>query len=533
MQTLLNVRALVMSPAEITRMRLVVMFFIVGMLAVLVSKASAQGGYDSIPMHEQLKSDEAALKVEKMSRLYLLTGNGSKGPVIGYYQYYVPAKMTELPDGVKHVSKLCKETLAYLSRIQRSNRPEVTKQLLLSVFKGMKQVAEGNHHPAARINAILVLARLDTAPANNATRTPPTPLSNVLPILLAIYGDEDNVDGVRAAALQGIRRHVLYSFPRMSGQDKTTIATAMTQLLESETPQGRPPNAHAYLQRFAIDILEMLGPANDAALGDKLVSISTDPNRPSLIALYSASRIGPMGKTMANKIADPERVLGSWTKRVHQAFQEEAERLGNLKRPEATRVQPKPAKDMLRQNTTKSKAGPQSGMQGEDSMSEAGMESMDSDSMSDQMVGEEGMGYGGMRSLGRGAAKAQPPQVLASRRKLNHVLQQLHLGVTGAAHSGMPSRGTGGLLASVGDGKKEVIEDWVIKMEEVLLAINDDQLDSVKTFQAALGEQVVALEEFIGVEEEASVDAPDAAKDADSPDELAPISIDELAAPTS
>lgn len=532
-------------------MWLVIGFITAIAFAMMATRASGQD-YDSIAMHPQLQSEAAAKRIQSLSKTYLLSGNGSKNSVIGYYQHYVPAKMTE-PEGFKNITELSKETLAYLSRVQRSNRPQVAKDLLQSVYIGMKKVVEGNHHPSARINAILVLSRLDISPADNSARRPPVPLSNVLPILMKAYGDENNVDGVRAAALQGIHRHVLYSFNRIPADSRTTIQTEMTTLLEAEAPASRDPAAHAYLQRFAVDILDMLRPPQDTTLGDKLVSISTNPDKHNLIALYSASKLGPMGTAMKDKIAEPDALLNSWAIRAYEALRDESLRLQALTRPKPAQKQPKKAEDYLKkQETTTAPAVNRSMdmdamMEGDMGMEAAMMGDMEmqmgGDDMMEMMAGGMGMG------MGMAAARPQPPQVVASRRKINHVLQQLHLGVTGVPQPGIPTKNIGGVLASVGENK-EAVEAWLTKMEEVMTALNDEMLDDEKKYETELANQLEVMRAYLGIEAEAipgmpaamaaahaghdDADAapgiPDAAVDADgAADELAPVSIDELA----
>lgn len=121
------------------------------------------------------------------------------------------------------------------------------------------------------------------------------------------------------------------------------------------------------------------------------------------------------------------------------------------------------------------------------------------------------MGMGGM--MGMGAApeyKDQPAQVRTSRRKLNHVLQQLHLGVTGATSSGMPKT-AGGLLASVAPEKQDAVKEWVEAMDIIVQAINDLSRDDEEKYLETLNEQTVALRDFLGVEAPVKFDGvPDA-----------------------
>ena len=90
-------------------------------------------------------------------------------------------------------------------------------------------------------------------------------------------------------------------------------------------------------------------------------------------------------------------------------------------------------------------------------------------------------GAGGSSSSSRrsttAAAPEQPSEILASRRRLNLVMQQLHMGATGSGSSGMPARQSGGILASAGVNGKPEIEAWVSSMQPVLDAINDAAID--------------------------------------------------------
>lgn len=482
------------------------MFVTAGLAAALTTKVSAQE-YDSFPMPKALENEDTLKRVQAVVKSYATSGQGNPAWVNGYFGFYVPAKMTA-PDGVKYISELVKEMTGLLGRAQRSNRPQVAGAMMRYIFDGMKKVAEGNYHPAARINALLVLSRIDSRPADNATRTPPIPLAQTLPILIAQYQNEANPDGVRAAALQGMHRHVMYGFTRMSANDKATVMKAMADLLQADPPADRSPEAHAYLQRFAVDMLDILRPQNDKSLGAKLISISTEPKRPDLIALYSASRIGSMGAELKGQVKTPDDVLKNWSMRALAAFESELERFKAFERPKPAKNQPVKPDALLGKKTDLTKRAATGGGY-EDMMEMEGMEDYDMDDMMDgggydmeemmDMGGGYDMGMGGL--MGRAPEyKTQPAEVLASRRKLNHVLQQIHLGVTGVAATGIPTRNPGGLLVSVADDKKPVVEEWITAMESIITAINDLSRDDETKYLETLGEQTTALRDFLGLE---------------------------------
>jgi hypothetical protein len=508
-------------------------FFAAGCVALMATRASAQGAYKSIPMNKKLldengQVDEALIKrVQSETKSYVTSGKGNPNMANGYYAAYVPTMMTApAPEGIKNINTFVGEANTYLARAHRSNRPQVAANLTGYVFYGMKRVAVGDHHPSARIAATLLLSRLDYKPANNQNRTPPIPYLPSFPVLRDLYEDANNTDGLRAAALQGLHRHSRYAFTPRDGfraipaDAKTALIAQMRTLLESDPPKGRSPEVHAYLQRFAIDIIDVLRPIDDAQLGVKLVSISMEPSKPDLIALYSASRIGSMSKELKGKVAQPEKVLESWTRRALDAFEAELSRLAALDRATATQDQPRKPEDFLQKPAAKKRSrSMMGGMDEMEDMEDYGdmdeMDMMGEMDMMDDMDDMDGMmGMGMMGGRITPDAKPQPPEVRASRRKLNHVLQQLHRGVAGVAAIGVPSANatTGGLLASVDAAKKPVVEAWLTEMEPIVVALNDSLLDDREKFVEGLQVQADLLRELVGEEEVAGL-----------PDELAAI----------
>ncbi|QDT04291.1 hypothetical protein K227x_26810 [Rubripirellula lacrimiformis] len=480
---------------------------------VIGQEAPAQGKFEHFPLHQALQNPAMVKNVESKTKSYASTGNGDTRMVKAYFTLLVPARLTAA-DAPKDMNEIVSDVSTYIARAARSNRPEVTQTITQNAYAGLSRVAQGNYPPPGRIAAILMLGRLDQRPANSAAKTPPIPYLAALPTLVKLYTDENNIDGVRAAALQGIHRQVSYGFPGIPQDTRTEISAAMTALLDSEPPMTRTDDVHAYLQRYAVDILTSLRAADDKALGVKLIGISTKADTPDLLALHSAARVGDLGATMQGKVDTPDTVLQSWAARAMRAFESEVDRLNALERIPNAASQPKKPADFLRkpsENTGRGAAGGY-GMGGMDGMDEmSGMEDMMMDSsmgsMEDMMMdgGMSGMDEMSMYGMGGGMmaaqAKPQPPEVISSRRRLNHVLQQLHLGVTGNGSAGMPSRNPGGLLVSVPNEKKKLVEDWLTSMKEVVDALNDDMLDDRDKYIEGLESQIEMLKVIVGDQE--------------------------------
>ena len=503
---------------------ILVLSFVAGIF--MASRASGQAAfpYDSVAMPEGLKDEAVVRRVEGIAKSFATTGNGDQAMVNGYFKVYVPAKMTA-PDGIKDLTAVTQEAANLLVRAQRSNNQAVIQRITLLLLESMKGVAEGNYHPAARINAILLLSRLDRQPANPATKTPPLPLEQTLPILLSLYQDANNVDGVRAAALHGIHRHVRFGFPGIDAESRGTITQEMTSLLNAPAPAGRNAKAHAYLQRFAVDILDLVRPAEDNSLGTQLVSISADSSRPDLIALYSAARSGAYGASMPGEVAEPKKVLNSWGQRVLHAFQSEIDRYDRMQKVKPDSDQPINPESFLEskaQETSRTSQG--TGMGGEMEMGGMDMEmemggmgrgsgaDMEMDMDMDMDMGMDMM-MGGM-SGGRGGTtveyKTQPAEVLATRKKLNYILQQVQLGMTGYPTAGIPPQNAGGLLVSAAPEQKLTVEKWVTALEGVITVVNDASLDDMDKFREGIEEQIVVLQDLVGGEiAEIPVDLPD------------------------
>jgi hypothetical protein len=479
-------------------------FAVAVMIASSVSGQEANNQYDSIQINPRIDTAAAAKTMKGETRAFASTGKGNGNAVKAYFEQYVPGKMTA-PDGVEHLSEIVDDVTGYLERANKGSRPDVALGLTRLTFDSMNKVATGNYHPTARIAAAVMLGRLVSKSVDVGNKKPPIPLAAALPVLVSLYEDESNVDGLRAAALQGIHRHAMYSFDTMPADVKTKLTTLMNDLLDSNAPNHRDIQAHAFLQRYAVDILDYTSADQNAALGMKLVSISTEPNSPEMIALHSASRLATMSKAIENKIDDPKKVLSSWTARTLTAFENEIARIEGMKKRQTNVRQPQDPSTHLRKpedldRKTAMGRGGMGGMGGMDDMmmgDDYGMMmgddyGMDDMSGMDDMYGEMGGFRGQMPKI------VQDPEITATRRKLNHVLQQVHLGVTGIPKAEMPSGKSGGLLGSADDATKKVIEKWVEAMADVIEEINDPYIEKTPEFLIALKEQIEPLQELLG-----------------------------------
>ena len=135
---------------------------------------------------------------------------------------------------------------------------------------------------------------------------------------------------------------------------------------------------------------------------------------------------------------------------------------------------------------------------------------MDMDMGMDMMMGGMSGGRGGTTV----EYKTQPAEVLATRKKLNYILQQVQLGMTGYPTAGIPPQNAGGLLVSAAPEQKLTVEKWVTALEGVITVLNDASLDDMDKFREGIEEQIVVLQDLVGGEI--------AGIPVDLPDELTP-----------
>lgn len=494
-----------------------ILLAVIVLVAVLSSRAFGQAapqpaGIRSVPLQAAF-TDRAAVAVMERAKSEGLSKADFSPQWAGYEnfkRYYQQYQFGKLMDAsyVAQYGEITQSILQDLDRSLKTGSPSA-RALIGWIIAGSRAIATNNFHPVARVNAALMLAQTDDQPAVLPAK-PPVPAAAALPILVQLYTGAGSPDGVRAAALQGILRHVqlgAVTDPRF----RSGIAKLALDLVESDPPAGRSPAAHAFLQRYAVDLLTLLADPNSSAkTAETFVSLSTQAAKPNLIAAYAASKIGRLQPGKA-KVNNASQVLASWAARAAETVDQEIARIARLDPPVAVRDQPAmPTSPTAGGSASGMGMGMAMGMPGGDMMMGGeydpsmigGMEAMDG-----MMPGSDMMGgdmYGGMLGMpgmmgGGVPVVPQPLEVVTARRSINHVFQQLQVGVTGQQTVGPPKQ-PGGLMAAADPSEKDALNEWVTTFSEVATAINDKTLVDRKKFVEMLTEQSKVLKELAGIE---------------------------------
>ena len=221
---------------------------------------------DDSPQAKQVKR-QLELKVASMLRGQPpLEDVEARREFDNYYTRYYFAVLThphELGNWPDRRQKFLKALMA------SSIPPNVHDHLVATTFGVMSDIARGNFHPAARHNAVLFIASLNTQEpvALGDQKRAPVPFWNALKFMVDEYNNPKQIDAVRLAALIGILRHVELDrqLPpesrRIIGKPVDPLLTDMMLALvdAKDPPAGRLPEGHAWMRRRALDILGQMG----------------------------------------------------------------------------------------------------------------------------------------------------------------------------------------------------------------------------------------------------------------------------------
>lgn len=477
------------------RFSMLLAFIALVFASILAKQASGQeGDYLTLPMPAKY-ADATELKRQE-SQINLALSNASLTPdspewkaAEDYYTKYFLYLMAQ-PDAGAKLTEATYNAMRYLDRASQSAAPAFRTALHGWIRKSAELIAAGqvqgkNFRPVARINATLLLANLDTKPAQGGQ--PPTPDVAVAETLVRkLYENKDTPTGVRVVALSGIRRQSVLLGPSMAEGLRKYYLAKGRELLDEKPPAGlekekMEASAFAFMQRYAVDIVRSLGgPEDQKWLAAKLNEIVSNQNASPVIALHAARTLPTLTEGVKELAVTPTAVV-AWGDRAATTLANELKRLKSLDRPQEVTPQ-----QSLAQAATRGAAGAY-GMEG---MMPGGEAMMGPDAMDPGMM--EGLGMEGMMPGMEGmpgmfgqtaAAKPQPPEVIAARRRINANLEALLLGLAGSLDPNKP--GPGLAAAAKGEDKAQ-IEGLLAELRTAAEEINNPAHDDRIKFLAIL-----------------------------------------------
>lgn len=256
-------------------MRLIRIAGLILAIFLVAGRADAQQQYKEMPAPDEAKTWSKAMSyIGKKDVEDMLKGNATLDPptfdkfftklVFPHFtrseNFQDFARRTDLPTmrrrGCREFLILAKSGPAH----QRLN--ELTLQF-------MDGVAHDNYDPAARANAMMLIADLSETDPNGK------PWKSALPALLKGVTAESTIDAVRVPALRGLVRHAQAG---IDSQARPQVIAAMLAVLNQGTPPAdRTADAHDWIRIRAIDVLFALGePGENGAVADALEKVIED-----------------------------------------------------------------------------------------------------------------------------------------------------------------------------------------------------------------------------------------------------------------
>jgi len=266
-----------------------------------VAAAIVPAKYESVPVAEAFKSDKVVREKERVKDEMLRGGSGfNERDINDFYTSYLVPRMTST-----ETPELCndsrREIFEDMDRAERSEA--ILKPFNEWLLKVMGRVAIGNYQPSAGINATLVIGRLnDVRASNNA----PKPMAKAAGALLNLAVSGRN-DGVRAAALDGLERHMKLGQASWSENQKQMIAEKLIKTLSESQPAKRSNRSHAWLLGRSLELLTQIKHKNEEQVYlyaiDRMADKTTDPLLLEKALLVVGSYKPPAVKTEVATVA--------------------------------------------------------------------------------------------------------------------------------------------------------------------------------------------------------------------------------------
>ncbi|MDZ4852885.1 MAG: hypothetical protein SGI77_26665 [Pirellulaceae bacterium] len=191
-------------------------------------------------------TDASARREKQQTKSSMLKGTISynKKEVEDYYKGVIIPQLTSLkhPEDANDARK---EMVEDCDRAEKAS-DSVLNEFNNMIFGYMSTLAEGNFQPSATINATLVIGNLNSSRAKGSA--PPVPFRNAQPQLLKLFAAGKN-DGIRAAALQGLDRHI-----ELTGGAQE-IADLFLAFLRSSKPAQRNLRSDAWMRGRVVEML--------------------------------------------------------------------------------------------------------------------------------------------------------------------------------------------------------------------------------------------------------------------------------------
>ncbi len=299
--------------------------------ALLTSVASAQNPpkYRELPIPAKFKTSRAVSQA-KLVKDGVIRGryalSDRRDEFIEWYSGYQFRRLTRR----EFFSEMDKIRSDLLKDLRGARAPEV-HQLLVDTYLRLASVIcnDANYYPASRVNAMLLIASLNQT--EETPRAPAVPYARSLSFMLDQLNSDRQLDAVKAVALVGILRHIKLALVNpaytLSVPQRDQILAAMRAVLTKPKPEARSPEAHAWLQRRAMESAVLVADLNkNPEVLQELAGLIESKEASPLLVCATAQAVGRL-RIPRNLQYDPLPLAQRLGAAVVQAVEREAKRL--------------------------------------------------------------------------------------------------------------------------------------------------------------------------------------------------------------
>lgn len=214
-----------------------------------------------------------------------------------FFRDYIFAEMAQTED--IYLSNLATKRKDFLRKFlanefSGSNRIYLIERLLLPT---MQKVAEGNFHPAARLNAVLLIGLANNLDGNSFSGEAPTPNGACVKYLISVMNQESLPVYLKVGAYTGLHRvaQIEGVQPRIDANDAKQLFAMALSICEGKfAGQDQwPKDVNYWLRRRAVQTLGFLhnpGPAGETVAA--LLALVDDKQQEFLLRLDAVESLG-------------------------------------------------------------------------------------------------------------------------------------------------------------------------------------------------------------------------------------------------
>ncbi len=237
--------------------------------------------YKELPVDTSLKSQQS--NIGRMLREGFPSAQAQQFDE--YYQKYALARWSlqkDVPDLLGYRKEL-------RNHLRLGKNRQAFDHLNALALKFLTGLAEGDFHPAVRVNAMLAIGELNSVEPSASDSA--VPLPEALTVLIDVVGNEKLPDAVRATAMVGVLRHAAAKV--RDEEARRRLTAAMLEVLARDIPSGAAGPGREWILGQAVESLGLLGaPGENNAVAKAILKVLANKNLSFSTRTIAASALG-------------------------------------------------------------------------------------------------------------------------------------------------------------------------------------------------------------------------------------------------